>query len=440
MKEESIINIPLASIIRECSYDTSFGYQHHKNLKNSTYNLIHDVFHYRKFQEDFGDYFTLYQNKNCIIGNFRPCYEEFVEKVAYFLNMKLNDPKDDEEFERKGMKRLEVLKNIQTEEELSVEFPVLYQDLVAGRYYMNLLDEQKPYLSEEEYKEMEHYYYSCALQRSLKNFIPRQVELYKRFIGQRKQYEELTRMRSANRYLETYFDKNKIAMLIVAELLWKGEHTDNRQEIRKYLKIIGRYLTSDYDMSSPITDNHGNKVGMEDIAKRTYQLRKKEKGMNVIVNWELVPEGKRLFSIPKESKATRKTKMSQAQIENLRKIGEEKEKVYEESGYLQRVVGKSKCKGYIAYIYSNGEVLLDREYDPEHLSSATGNALFNMKIMDFEALSKLDKYTLANHPNATRIIHSKKWKEKVEEIISREGTKEEQEQVKQFIKRMKNES
>lgn len=436
MNEKRIINISLASIMRECNKTTEPNQFHHENMCNSTYHMIHDIFHYRKFQEDFGDYFTLYSGKDSVLGKFRPSYEEFVEKVSYLLNMKISNPIDDKEFEEKGRERLKVLEGIKTEEELQKEFPALYRDLIEGRKYMNITRAQKGIVSEEEYQKRTHYYYSCALQYSFKNFLPKQVELYRRFIEHRKEYQEKTKTRCANRYLEEHFDQDKLAMLVIAQILNSGENTDNREEIETYLSIIGKYINSNYNLSGSIMDDDGNRVDIEEILRRYRLLQMKLKETSRIVNWELIPETQQLFSTVQATKKARKTKMSQAQINHLRELGEERTRVYEQSNYLAKVMGKLKYKGYVAYIYPNGEVILDREYNRESISSASGNALFNMKAIDFEALSKLDKFTLTKDPKAKRIIHSKGWKEKVQEIISREGSEEEQIQAKELVKKL----
>ena len=95
-----------------------------------------------------------------------------------------------------------------------------------------------------------------------------------------------------------------------------------------------------------------------------------------------------------------------------------------------------KYKGYIAYIYSNGEVILDYEYNSDIVSSASGNAIYHMSITDFLALSREDKGSLRDNPRVERIIHSKNWMDRVNSIITREGTEEELQKVKEFAKRI----
>ncbi len=434
---EKIINISFDSIIRECNMESDSSDRHYENLCRSNYNMIHEVFRYRKFQDDFADYLTLYEDGESILGQFRASYDEFIIKVSYFLNMEISNPRNDEEFESHARDRIKVLEGIKTIEELKKEFPALYRDFIDGRKYMDTLRTQKNYLSEEDYKERKHYYYSCALKYNLENFIERQVILYSRFVNHRKEYEERIKKQSANRYLKTHFNQDKLAMLVIAEIVRSAENTEERQEIKKYLKIIGRYISSDFDQSVEVIDSHGNKVNIEEILKRYYHLQQKLKETNQRVSWELVPEGRELFTVVTEKKSPRKTKMTKEQATHLRKIGEERTKIYESSNYLAKVIGRLQYKGYVAYIYPNGEVILDREYDPDRVSTATGNAIFNMKVADFEALSRLDKYELKKSPKVTRIVHSKNWQKRVQDIISREGTEEEQEQAKKLVMKLK---
>ena len=83
-------------------------------------------------------------------------------------------------------------------------------------------------------------------------------------------------------------------MLVIAEIVRSAEHSEERQEIKKYLKIIGRYISSDFDQSVEVIDSHGNKVNIEEILKRYYHLQQKLKETNQTVSWELVPEGREL--------------------------------------------------------------------------------------------------------------------------------------------------
>ena len=53
------------------------------------------------------------------------------------------------------------------------------------------------------------------------------------------------------------------------------------------------------------------------------------------------------------------------------------------------------------------------------------------------ASSKLDTAKLKNHPDSNWIQHREGWEKKVEEIINRDATPEEKEEVRKYIKKKK---
>ena len=101
--------------------------------------------------------------------------------------------------------------------------------------------------------------------------------------------------------------------------------------------------------------------------------------------------------------------------------------------------GLKKYRGYVAYIYENGRVLLDREYDEKAPSSAKGNAIFAIKAIDFGALSRLDKTTLRKNPKVQPIDHRGYWKDRVNELIYTEGKEEEKEASITLVKKLRKE-
>lgn len=435
--KEPLLNIGFNSIVRECSLIPEYNKLHFDALNESTYHIIHEIFKYRKFQYDFADFLTLYKDDNDLLGTFRPSYDEFITRVAYFLNTKLEVPIiDDDNFEQICRERIERLKEIKTEEELKVEFPNLYHDLIQGREYMSRIRREEEMMSVEEYQERTHYFYSCALKEKLESFIDRQVELYQRFVDRRKEYKERIERKNCNRYLKEYFDWNKLGMLVISKYLEMCENENDRLEIKKYLSIIGKYITSDFDHSISITTDEGRVVNIKDILQRYYELQQKIK-KDYIVNWEIVPESEELFETEPKQNNPRQLKMSKEEKERLKKIGSEKTQLYESSNYLLKVRGIKQYSGYIAYIYENGEVLLDKKYNPNGASTATGNAIYHMRAIDFEELSKLDKATLRKHPRVERIIHRKNWQDRVKEIINQEGTEESIETARVLVKKLR---
>ena len=100
-------------------------------------------------------------------------------------------------------------------------------------------------------------------------------------------------------------------------------------------------------------------------------------------------------------------------------------------------MGLLKYKGYVAYIYENGEILLDRKYNSFVPRTAKGNAIYRIQAKDFEELSGHTKTFLQNDERVERIIHSSKWENRVQKILSYEGTEESREESKKLIKKLR---
>lgn len=435
--EEAMLNLDVYSVAGECILDPNIRKHFFLSVNNSTYNIVHDIFKLRKFQYDFGDFFTVYSDGEEIISSIRPSYDEFISFLSLALNTNLDKTVDDERFELVCRERIQVLSQITSIEELASEFPIIYQDYIQGREYIQGLRHNKNNMSNSDYAAGEHYFYSCALRYSLDNFIPSQVTLYKRFLNNRREYLNRIKRVNANRYLRENVDMSRLTMLVVLNYIEICENTDDYASILKYLPLIKKYIfSSDIDYSCSIRDKKGHIITLDEIVVRYSKLCDKVNNRERLVNWELIPDGCELFKVVQENGSARRTSMSSTEVLRLKAIGEEKTRYYENSGYYLRVIGKMKYKGYIAYIYSNGEVILDYEYNSDIVSSASGNAIYHMSITDFLALSGEDKGSLRDNPRVERIIHSKNWMDRVNSIITREGTEEELQKVKEFAKRI----
>ena len=153
------------------------------------------------------------------------------------------------------------------------------------------------------------------------------------------------------------------------------------------------------------------------------------------VPWTLIPEGRR----PQYVKAGLDPMthyMSEEEIEALKKAIEVKEKFYEKNEPLLTAYGTLKYDGYVARIYPNGEVLLDTVCEENNLRKAKGNAMYHMKAIYFDIVSGLDKQVLRRHPQVGIMNHTETWPERAQKLIDAEGTKEQQEQAKQLVKRI----
>lgn len=427
------ISLSLNNIINECSNDNNLKYDHYMYFSIKNRENIHDVFKYKRFKDDFIDKISCVNEDDYVIGSFKPSYDYFLERLLKILNINIFNYQDNEDLTKIMLKKIDILLSIKDEKELKNKFPELYKDLIAGRQYFHSLEVYKRQAdySKDQFVDGEHYYYSCGLQKSLKRFIPIQAKMYKRYIEDRHKLKEKMNNTSFNAYIRKHFDINKLSLYVIYESLIQAENR-SRQEIEKVIKKTEKYFDSD-EYNKEITINIDNQiVDSKLIIEKYHELKKLLAEKSKIVEWEIIPEG----SLPKKYKKTgnsRITLMNIDEINHLREKGEEKQKFYETTNYYAKAIGLKKYKGYVAYIYENGEVILDTVYNDEYPKTAIGNAIYNLKICDFRSLSRLDKKELKNHPNVKCLYHSGNWIERINNITQRQATEEEKQYTHEYV-------
>lgn len=433
------LDIPLKSLIRECSLNPKLSFEHFNYFALKNRDNIHDIFKYKKFNNDFVSYISVYSDDNHFMGGFIPSYNHYLDQLIKILNANVSSNiKDDEELTRILFERINVLKGIKKESQLRYEFPLLYRDLIDGRKYYNSLQ----YFKKKEptrYSDGEHYYYSCALMKSMKNFIPTQVKMYKRYIEDRYKLKEKYDITRFNSYIKKNFDLNKLSMYIIHEYLCACEISNDRSEIITYLEKIELYLNNNIlDKTVKVYTDTGIEINYDLIKSRAEAIKNRIKSNDSIVNWVLIPRDRDYKKVGKSSTTkARTTLMNHKEIEKLHKVGTEKNSFYQKTNYVAKAVGLGKYKGYVGYIYENGEVILDMEYMQERPSTAKGNAIYNMYVSDFENLSKQSKRVLQNDSRVKRFCHVGNWKETINEIIEREPTESDKYNTNVLIKRLK---
>lgn len=417
-----MVNLQVDKLIKYCSNNKISNeelLERIKLLNRDSNSIIHNVFKYRKFNDDFVDRITIYDD-----NTIRFCYDEFLIKLFKYLNIDVKpNSLSEEEIDKLLLERLNVLRSIKHAPELFREFPTIKEDYFKGIEYLDNNKDDK-------------YYYQCALYRSLPKYMERQKELYTRFVLRRSDYEEEIKLSSLNEFFKEYFDMDKVMIYIVNNYINVCNYIDDKELIKEYLELINNYLDSTYDKSVEIEVEDGKRINIDVIKERLLQVKAKLSPEISIVDWELVPPGK--GRVIKGNSNKRKIIISKDELERLRAKGQEKRVFYDNSGAQAKVFGTQINEMYVAYIYENGEVILDTIYDDSNPRTAIGNAIYNIKARDFENVSCLNKKELSKHPNVTKINHSKKWIDRVEEIINREASEEEKEDVKRLIKRLNN--
>ena len=110
---------------------------------------------------------------------------------------------------------------------------------------------------------------------------------------------------------------------------------------------------------------------------------------------------------------------------------------FENTGYVYRVYGTSTFDGYVAFIYLNGEVIMEKFFDDRaHCLPTVNEAIYSVNVREFEALSRMKKTKLIKEGKCTRIVHRGKWEERSRKIIERPSTPETEEEVRKLIKRL----
>ena len=99
-----------------------------------------------------------------------------------------------------------------------------------------------------------------------------------------------------------------------------------------------------------------------------------------------------------------------------------------------KIYGVSKFDGYVAYVYPNGEILLERFFaDYAECIPATGEAVYNLNIYNFEEMSKYSKLELIRNKSAKRILHCASFERLAQAVVDKPVTPEVKADVEQFI-------
>ncbi len=437
--ERKTIDISLDTLINECFLNKDLSYEHKRYIENVNRENIHDVFSYKKFNNDFVSELSCYCDDNSFIGRIRPSYDYFLKTLVDILNLDNKENiSDDQELTEKLMERVNLLKSITTMEQLYKEFPKLYYDLIDGRSYYKSLQKfkGKGIREQKEYEEGEHYYYSCALRRSLENFIPAQTAMYTRYVEGRHKLKERIEHTSYNPYLSGRIDINKLAMYVIHKYLLVCENSSDKKQIQECLYKVNMYLKdSKYDKNVSIKTEDGILVNINNIKERLNNITKREPSR--IVPWILIPKGREYDKVHKGNNKPRTILFDSEKIKKLREIGQDKNNFYESTDYIAKVIGIGTCKGYVGYIYKNGEVILDREYDDSKPYTAQGNAIYSIRVEDFDTLTKLNKKALMKSKKAKKICHVNGWKDKIDSIIEREATDQDIESTNKLLRKLK---
>lgn len=413
--------------------------------------------------------FSIIKNEdkiNEIINSKNKLVEEYIKEVKNNSNNLsdtskiINEKKISFILQLNSSSSLQILKNkfkLLYERQLLEEFPEIYKKFQDSKNYIKYLKDEKKILDGELednknnaliFKQIDleiddlnnkrdtyrKYIRRCGIASNYSKYIDKQITLYESFISNR---SLLIKDTSFDNLVDLYLDKDKVYLYLMNEYLKRIASCDERNEIKNYINLVERYLCLVKNKDTSIlVDNEV--INLENINEKLKIIKWKFAHDVIILDWSLAHDGHDSKSIKSVNrKIARRIALSSEEIERLKSIGEERNDFYDNTNYSAKANGLDKNLGYTAYIYPNGKVILDKEYDEKRTSTAIGNAIYVLTAINFEALSKLDKANLRKHPDVQRIVHSANWQERVQRIIDIEPTEESLEDTKKLIKRLK---
>lgn len=413
--------------------------------------------------------FSIIKNEdkiNEIINSKNKLVEEYIKEVKNNSNNLsdtskiINEKKISFILQLNSSSSLQILKNkfkLLYERQLLEEFPEIYKKFQDSKNHIKYLKDEKKILNGELednknnaliFKQIDleiddlnnkrdtyrKYIRRCGITSNYSKYIDKQITLYESFISNR---SLLIKDTSFDNLVDLYLDKDKVYLYLMNEYLKRIASCDERNEIKNYINLVERYLCLVKNKDTSIlVDNEV--INLENINEKLKIIKWKFAHDVIILDWSLAHDGHDSKSIKSVNrKIARRIALSSEEIERLKSIGEERNDFYDNTNYSAKANGLEKNLGYTAYIYPNGKVILDKEYDEKRTSTAIGNAIYVLTAINFEALSKLDKANLRKHPDVQRIVHSANWQERVQRIIDIEPTEESLEDTKKLIKRLK---
>lgn len=470
----SIIELDVNTIINECAFDKQRLQEEMSLVKELYRSYFIERMGFVKAKEYFFDKFrimTSFQNAESQIY-ISPI--PYIEKLKRLLNLN-NQSNDfnDEQLYKELMGRVELLKKITTSEELKMNFPLIYEDyLLAIDSYPKIKRYEMLHRNDdnEEIKNKINNQYRMfrlhGLHTLFDQFIKRQGQLYRNFVVRRQFIEGYANRHPLDFSMFTGLDKAKFELYLADKYLTKAIESTDDKEKQECVFYLATYIRETKVSDITIRNDQGKQISFDYIVRRYKKFlqqnhsirpidepRENFKNYNVRhvinhvnkyfftdVNWQIVPPGKEeeLDREVIESLNRAYNYLSpeerEAKILERYRIYERKKHYFENSGYVHKIYGINTFAGYIAYIYPNGEILMEKYFDDQANCRPTqGEAIYNVKVADFERLSRLAKPVLMKEPTCARIIHRGEWEEKADIIVNRPATKETEESVKKLI-------
>lgn len=121
-----------------------------------------------------------------------------------------------------------------------------------------------------------------------------------------------------------------------------------------------------------------------------------------------------------------------AKLQNDMRILEEKKAFFDSNEPYLKIKGEKQFDGYVAYIYSNGIVALEKFYENKSQNKPATAAVYIMEIEDFLEFSELSRKEIREEKLCDRITHHRGWQDKLSSVINTEPTVDSLERIQIF--------
>lgn len=469
-----ILDIDITTLLNECASDKEQFIKEFAVLKELYRTNIIRICGNTKAQEFFFDKFRIITSYKTAESKIHISPIPFIEKLKSYLNIS-NSSIDfnDENLKRELLEKVEELKSITSPEELKQKFPEIYKDyelstssyIKIKKYHQkhsnNLTPEVKDVLNHQY-----NLYRNFALDTDFHVFIKKQSTMYHNLIMKRQFIEGYTNRNPIDFSMFTGLSKEKFELYLADKYLSLATKSDDSKVVQECIYYLATYIRETKTSELTIKNEEGKTVSFNQIIRRYRSLLKNNplvkpideprenfKGYHIRhvenhvkkyfftnVNWEIVPPGTDdeldksvITSLNRQYNYLSPEERSKKILERYA-IYERKRKFFENSGYIYKIYGRNTFEGYVAYIYANGKVLMEKFYDDfANCIPTKGEAIYNVDVTTFEALSKLPKTVLIKDKQCKRIIHAGKWEEKGQKVIEQEPIPNAEEEIKKLI-------
>lgn len=483
-KHVPLISLDVKTIIESCSIDDSLM-QNLRRARRGYLQKQHAALHYTKFNEAFFETVGVTGTEDYFVGQVKFNYAEYIAKLKSYLSAD-NLSEYSEKFVSELLKKVEELRKITTNKDLKEKFPKLQEEYVAGINYYNdftskqdFLDKNDPHYKEERAKinSKSNYYYQCGLRYSISKYVAIQTELLERMI---KTLPDMLKYIDEHPLNKNGFlngiDHEKFELYVASEYLKQAKkYKNNHPNKLFYLHLLGEYFVHVKNRDLTIANSYtGEEICLANLYEEYISL------ISAQADWEFLPEGE-VVRKPKSEDDKPKTKVEvteeeekeetlpeqpiEDQIDSLvpdlsdpevikeltgaSEVGEtetlsffeaNKAKVmfYKDSGYIGAARGVKLNKGYTAFIYPNGAVVMDLIASKDHIKEAIGNGIYVVEAKDFIELSMLSKATLRSLKDRRKFFyHTGDWETRLQKVLDKEATEESIEEANNLVRKLK---